>query len=472
MNLFDKYFPKKERSYLVYTDEPQPEEPKEETMGAISAKEMSYSSPFLNLGNAGNLTLPYVNNSYTAAKGFIHFGKENLFPQMINQMYYTSSLNGAIIDFKTNAVSGGGYELVLKDETAKTKARAIQFEIKNKIKKLRLPITRDLIQHYRAYLLLEFDEQKVFKKATRIAPEKVRANKNKSIYFVCEDWVTNIGIKEFYPYTGRIETKAGQSSYFRIMPYELECVGQDVYPIPTYSSAFNWMYLEGEMSLLHKSNIKNAIFPSFALLFPKKPNGDKEKKAIKDTIEGAKGAPNAGRVFALFANNMEQLPKIEAIPANQNDKLFEQTDERIDAQVCKAHCIDPLLMGIRVSGKLGSGNDIEKSYIILEKNTILPMREHVEDFFNELLKIARVKAEYKLKNYQIINDAIVEQGTESTKILENLKSMSPLLANKFLESLTLNEIRTAGGAPRVNGGDKVTVQAPQQQQNTNQQTGE
>jgi hypothetical protein len=471
MGVLSNWFPKKEREYLLYTEEPAPQAEQAPEVGVMKAGELKYSSPFLNLG-AGNLTLPYINNTYTGAQGYIRFGKDNLFPQMVNQMYYTSSLNGAIIDFKTNAVSGGGYELVLKDQSEATRARAINFEIKNKIKKLRIPITRDLIQHYRAYALLEFDSGE-FKKATRIAPEKVRTNNSKKLYFVCNDWVQNTEIRQIKPYTGKFDEKEKVGQSFFILPYELQCVGQDVYPIPTYSSAFNWMELEGEMSLLHKSNIKNAIFPSFALLFPKKPNGDKEKNAIKNTIEGAKGAPNAGRIFALFANNLDQLPKIEAIPTNQNDKLFEQTDERIDAQVCKAHCIDPLLMGIRVSGKLGSGNDIEKSYIILEKNTILPMRENVEEFFNEILKIARVKAEYKLKNYQIINDAIVEQGTDSTKILENLKSMSPLLANKFLESLTLNEIRTAGGAPRVNGGDKVTtapaVTAPP---STNTQTGE
>jgi hypothetical protein len=433
-------------------------EPAGDVYQTVKNSKENFSTPFLPVGK-GNLSLPYINNNFEDARGYVRFGNDNLFPQLINQLYYTSPLNGSIIEFKTNSISGGGYEITLTSEDAKAKARKMVFENRSKIKKTYRPITRDLIQHNRAYFLLQFDvEQKMFKKASRIAPEKVRISKGKKKYFICEDWSTQINVKPIDVYRGKIETE------FYILPYELDSVGQDEYSIPSYSSAFNWAFLDGEMSYLHKSNIQNSIFPAFALLFPKKPNSDQEKREIKQTIESAKGAPNAGRIFALFANNAEQLPKIENIPANNNDKLFEQTDERIDAQLCKAHCIDPLLLGIRVSGKLGSGNELDKSYTIYEKNTVIPFREHVEEFFNELLKVARINGKFELINYQIVNEEIIEKD-DSNKIYEQLSKLSPLVVNKVLESLTLNEIRQMGGAGRVNGGDKVAP--PQAQQNQN-----
>lgn len=437
--------------HQVYTVHEGRQEEAPQNYEGFTVKKEKYSTPFMEVGS-GNLALPHIDNSYQDSRGHIRFGQNDLFPQLTNQMYYTSPLNGSIIDFKTNSISGGGYEIKAKDESAPTKARIMIFENKNKVKRVYRSITRDLVQHHQSYFLVYFGSQKEPLRFERIAPEKVRKSKGKKMYYICEDWRTQVGIKPVKPYTGIVEP--GQCY---ILDNNIESVGQDEYSIPPYSSAFNWCYLDGEMSYLHKSNIKNSIFPSFALLFPKKPGGEKERTAIKNTIEGAKGAPNAGRVFALFANNQEQLPKIEPIPTNNNDKLFEQTDERIDAQICKAHTIDPLLMGIRVSGKLGSGNDIQQAYIIYEKNTVLPFREYVEEAFNRLLAIFDIRGEFILNNYQIINEQIVEIDDSVNKIFEKLSSISPLLANKAAESLTINEIRAAVGASRVNGGDKLQI---------------
>ena len=150
------------------------------------------------------------------------------------------------------------------------------------------------------------------------------------------------------------------------------------------------------------------------MMFPKKPQSEEEKHIIKDTIDKMKGAANAGKAVAFFANSAENLPKIETISTNNNDQLFIQTDGRIDEKICQAHTIDPILMGIRVSGKLGSGSDIKQSYVIFEKNSIMPLRNEVEEIFNDLLFIARLNVEFELNNYQIIGDIIEEE----TKIKE------------------------------------------------------
>jgi hypothetical protein len=70
----------------------------------------AFSTPFLTVGD-GNLALPSINTLYLGVGGFIRFGNDNLYPQLINQMEHTSPLNGSILKFKKNAVIGGGYEL-------------------------------------------------------------------------------------------------------------------------------------------------------------------------------------------------------------------------------------------------------------------------------------------------------------------------------------------------------------------------
>jgi hypothetical protein len=315
------------------------------------------------------------------------------------------------------------------------------FEKRHRLKKMLGPMVRDYIMHDSAYALVRFNEDGKFLSEKRIPREHVRNSKDRVLYFISKDWSAQTDVRPIRKYTGMSRERE------MILCFEAESVGMDTYSIASYTSALNWCELDGKMSLFHKNNMNHSIFPSFALLFPRKPSGDKEKTAIKNTIEGAKGAKNAGRILALFANKAEQLPKIESLPTHQNDKLFGQTDERIDAQVCKAHTIDPLLMGIRVSGKMGSGTDIEKSYTIFEKNTVLPLREVGEEIFNTILSVAGLPAKFKINEYQIINDTVVEVDEKSSEVNDALNSLSPLVATKVLERMTDDEIRALAALP-------------------------
>lgn len=412
----------------------------------------SFSTPFLKV-KEGNLSLPYV-NARQQVNGRIRFGSDDLYPQLLNQMYYTSPLHGAIVDYKTNAAVGGGFELTIsKDATAMEKVDVYTFDKRLNLKKMIPIVTKDVIIHNRVYFYLCFNQIGDVIKIKHIGAEKVRRDKYGENYFICDDWSSQIDIKEIKPY------KWGTNQRECLYVWESHSVGQDVYPLPQYSSAMNWAFLDGEMSYLQKSNIINSIFPSFAMMFPKKPQSEEEKVAIKNTIDKAKGAQNGGKAIAFFANNAESLPKIESIPTNSNDNLFQNTTESIDSKICQAHIIDPILMGIRVSGKLGSGSDIKQAYIIFEKNTIIPLRGIVEEIFNDLMSICQVKATLTINNFQIVNETIVELDENTNAVNDSLNTMSPLLATKVLESMTINEIRSLASLPPVEGGDMTKDQA-------------
>lgn len=411
----------------------------------------AFSTPFLKVGE-GNLSLPYV-NSRQVVNGRIRFGSDDLYPQLLNQMYYTSPLHGAIVDYKTNAAVGGGFELTVDSQaTATEKVDVYTFDKRTNLKQLVPVLTKDVIIHNRAYFYLCFNQSGDLIKIKHIGAEKIRKDKYGETYFICEDWSSQIDIKEIKPYRWNLRQREC------LYVYENKSVGQDTYPLPQYSSAMNWAFLDGEMSYLQKSNILNSIFPSFAMMFPKKPQSEEEKIAIKNTIDKAKGAQNGGKAIALFANNAESLPKIESIPTNSNDNLFQNTTESIDSKICQAHIIDPILMGIRVSGKLGSGSDIKQAYIIFEKNTIIPLRNIIEDIVNDLLKIADVKAEFTINNFQIVNETIVELDENTSAVNDALNTMNPELAKKVIETMTVNEIRAMVGLPAIQETNETPAQ--------------
>ena len=393
----------------------------------------SFSTPFQKVGGA-NLSLPYVNGRYQVA-GYIPFGQDNQFPELLNQLYYTSPLHGAIVDFKTNAVTGGGYTLETEKMSNDDKLKLYTFEKKIKLGKVDKALTQQLIVHHRVYFKLCYNKKGDLYKIENVSPEKVRVARDKITYFLCDDWSARIDvtpIKKYHPTCTDLE---------QLYCYELMTLGQEWYPLPQYTSALNFAFLSGELSYFAKANIQNSIFPSFAMMFPKRPQSEEEKNMIKNTIDRLKGAANAGKAVAFFANNSDQLPKIEALPVNNNDKLFHEASALNTEQICFSHTIDPILMGVRTTGSLGGGADIKQAYVVFEKNVVMPLRNEVENIVNELLLIAKIPGKYMINNFQIINETIVEIEGDVSKISDIINSVNPALAAKIIESMTQNELR-------------------------------
>jgi hypothetical protein len=411
---------------------------KDDTLKVVDTGYQSFSTPFLRVPE-GNLSLPFVDVRYTT-QGYIRFGSDNLFPQYMNQMYYMSPLHGAIVDFKTNATIGGGYTFDESKLTDMEKVVLYAFGKKIGFKDTIKVVTKDVILHGRVYFSIELKNGKTHN-VKRIAPEKVRINQAKTLYAVNEDWQYGMQITTYEPY--HPECKDGTYLYV----YEQKSVGQDYYPLPQYTSALNFAFLSGELSYLQKSNIQNSIFPSFAMMFPKKPQGPEEMQLIKDTVNKLKGAENAGKAVAFFANNKESLPDLVNVPTNSNDELFRGVSELNTEQICFAHTIDPILLGVRTSGALGSGSDIKQAYVIFEKNTIIPLRETVTDIINGLLKVVGIDAKVEITNYQIVNETITSVNEKGRDVINSLNAMNPTLATKVLENMTANEIRELASLP-------------------------
>ena len=409
----------------------------------------SFSTPFLKVGGA-NLTLPYVNGR-NQTNGYIPFGQDNLFPELINQIFYSSPLHGSIVGYKVNAAVGGGFNIVADRLTPQDKLELYTLERKLNIKKIVPAVTQQLILHNRVYFKLCFDDKMKLTKIVNLSPEKLRVNLDRKRYYICDDWSSRIGVQEIRRYTPT------SRDYEQLFVYEVECIGQDFYPLPQYTSALNFAFLSGELSYFAKSNIQNSVFPSFAMMFPKRPQSEEEKNMIRNTIDRLKGAANAGKAVAFFANSAEQLPKIESLPTNGNDSLFQEASQLNTEQICFSHTIDPILMGIRTTGSLGNGSDIKQAYVIFEKNVVMPLRDQVADIFNELLFIAKIDADFTINNYQIINEAIVELEGDPSKTNDALNTLNPAIAAKVLENMSKNEIRALASLPPITDPQTPTI---------------
>lgn len=400
------------------------------------------STPFLKVGS-GNLALPYIQNS-VSGRGMVYFGQDNLYPQLLNQMYYTSPIHGAVIDFTVRAVIGGGVDIIT--DTMAQDLDAGIFKRSVKMKKLFDTLTLDFYIHNRVYLDLTFSDSGKFLTAKRIEPANIRHRFDGGVEY-STDWSTQSERRDLVKY------QHGKKNVGNVVwEYKIDTPGMDYYPLPTYSSAMNWCFLDGEQSFLQKNNIQESIFPSMFIRRPKRFANQKEIDDFKAGLMRKKGAENAGHIGVLSGDGFENTPEVVAPPSSQNDNLFIQTEKSIKDNICYAHKINPSIVGIKVAGSLGNAQELEMSYAIWEKNVVLPLREIIEDLGKTLLQIAGIVGEFKVNDFKLFGN-VEEAGTVDTGTL--IDSMSPLLANKVLESLTKNEIRGLAGLKSIKGGDDV-----------------
>lgn len=384
-------------------------------------KYQTYGSTLKEIGE-GDLTKPYINSSLGGSSQYVRFGIDNLFPQLIDQMYFQSPLHSSIVDFQINATIGGGFEIVLPTTLrGSDKVDQLTFFRKIKAKKLIRGIALDLKTHRRVHFKVTKKGNEIVK-FERVMPSKVRYNKDASKFWISEDWATLSDIKTY----GAYDPTYAKEPEVQILSFiDIEgSPGQDVYPLDKTVSVFNWCYLDGQSANLQKDNIQRSIFGNLVIKRPNEFKSIEEFNIFKKGIESKKG--EVVPVLLLSANGKENLPEVESFPANENDKAFENMDKRIDDKICQAHSINPSIMGIERPGALGSGSDIKESYPIWEKNVIMPFRETIEEVLDLIMEVFKMPGEFKLKEFSIIEGEIVENkeqesASNETTIEEILK---------------------------------------------------
>lgn len=365
----------------------------------------AFSTAFGKVGSA-NLSLPYINSTYTGAQGYVRFGDDNLYPQLLNQLYYSAPLVRSIIDFTVNASIGGGYKYTNESMNIKQQTDLLAFEKINDWDNLIEHIAKDIKLHDRVTLIFKYDKQGNFLKVERKSPASIRHHEDNKKFDWSPDWSRMVGQKTYCAFD---KSKKEQEQLFL---YQGDAQDTWPYAIPAWATSANWAFLSGEYSFLQKQNIINSIFLSMIVKRPKKFASDQEAQAYFNGFKEKKGAKSTGTVVILAEDSKDLLPEIDFPETNNNDKLFNQTSKDMNENICYSFMINPSIMGLKVAGSLGNAQELQMSYAIWEKNNVLPLRKKVERVLNTILSEAKIETKIVLNNYQIIDGAIQNTTTK------------------------------------------------------------
>lgn len=405
-------------------------------------------------------------------KPYVNFGDKNDYPEYINFLANKSATHGAILNGKLTYIWGNG--LKAETETPQTQIFLDRANETETWHELGLKLLSDKIKFGGLYV-------QVIPKAGgsgynyyHLNFDRVRTDEEATCFYYKKDW-TKYGEPTKYPaFVAGI--KEACVIYVKGQKNQSE-----PYPLPDYVQACNWIESDIEVSKGVLTNAKSGFSASkFINFFDGIPTKD-EQRSITRRINNAATGSDGIKVLVGFNNDTLKKPTVDDLgESDLTREDFEGVNNLIIGNIFTGHSITtPQLFGVPQKAGLGdAGASMKAGFKIFKKTYVNAEQKEFESFINKIAIIEGVQSKFKLTDIEELFDEVnlvdfkdrlptkwvnEQLGIDATKykddnpVAEALQNVSPLLANKILESMTPNEIRAIVGlSPTADGAGLQT----------------
>jgi DNA-binding Lrp family transcriptional regulator len=308
-------------------------------------------------------------------KGWVMFGEDNKFPNMLLNMFNKSSKHNGIVLGKVNYIVGKGFDNV-------TQANA--YENSNEILK---KLSTDIEVFGGCYIEVQYNELGKIGAYYHVPYHKVRSNKDNTQFFV-KDWESykkNDEPKVFLAYNPNQDVKMLRNQT-QILYYKEYRPGVETYSYPGYMGALNAIQTDIEISKYHLSTITNGMFASKMISFFEGIPSEEEKREIEKGFKSKfTGSENAGNIVLNFGKDPAKRPQLDDLSSTELDKHFDILAKSIQQELFAGHqVVSPMLFGVRVEGQLGGRSEIREAYEIFKATYANDKQQALELLFKEI----------------------------------------------------------------------------------------
>tara|TARA_R110002096_G_scaffold217142_4_gene405182 strand:+ start:12763 stop:13878 length:1116 start_codon:yes stop_codon:yes gene_type:complete len=159
----------------------------------------------------------------------------------------------------------------------------------------------------------------------------------------------------------------------------------DEYPLVTFDSVMDSAQSNGEIQVFELSRIQQGFLGTSIFKHPGKFAGKKEKQQAINDLYNLTGPTNAGSVMLMEVPTDFDGQLIEQIPANNDDRLFELTNETSQSRIISNYQIPFSLLGIQPNGGMFNQEQMQDSYIYMNTMT-REERQSISTAFNKFLQ--------------------------------------------------------------------------------------
>jgi ribosomal protein L29 len=362
------------------------------------------------------------------SQDLVWWGKDNLIPQWLNYLYYTSAVHQGIVNGKVNFVVGGG--ITGNEDLVKMFDPILKY------------ISADIEISNSAYVKAIFDPSgQIIGKVKHIPFEWVRVTKSGK-YQVSEDWtnsqvkpITYVSINDRKEEMVCIIPFKEHGRQYKLDPNKRK-VSLNYYPQIPYSGSIKSIMTDIEIKNYEFSEVVNnfSLGTVLSLNNGASPNEEDRNKVKDYIIDSATGSDNAGGVMVVFNNGKDTEPTVLHLNGNQLHERYLSLGESVQNNILKGHgVVSGELFGFTRDGNFNQSNlDIafhlmNQTYFKMRRNQILSIIDAVaeingiindvefEEFMMPTAKVEtpRFKLSEENKDEEIIN-AFANCGVERT----------------------------------------------------------
>jgi len=416
---------------------------------------------------------------------------KNLQPQFYNFLYQTSVKHHSIIDAKSRYTYGKGWAV----DTTGLNPTTDVIELKSFLKKIeknkvtqRCILDRIVQGGFATEVIYDKAGKKImpyhldFSYLRESKPEYDKNGKElPKVYYYTSDWKAqrpkeNKDFAVFYPFDPNEKPDSNKRYVIYYKDYRPDL---GAYPYPEYMGGLPYIQADAEVGNFVYNNVKNGFSAGYIFNFYNGDLDESQRANIENALKASKhGTENAGEPFVAFNNQGDKGVEVTPIQANGQDDRYLQLNNQIRDEIFTAHAISPLVVGMK--GDNGFSNNADEIRTAVENFTegyVKSAQDIFNEFMNGVIDFNEIKGNVYLQRLDPISEQLSETTllqistldeirqmaglsksvTESNKIADALKSLSPLVANKVLESMTAAEIRSLIGLETAAEGVQRTT---------------
>ena len=364
--------------------------------------------------------------------GWIRFGLDNDYPQLLLNLYQNSTTHRACCNFAVQSIVGEGIDYDAMGLNGTQTFPNYQYGWDTLIRS----IAKDyIIFGSYAIEIIKNKDNKTYS-FWHMPYEKVRCSPYDedgqiTSYWISSDWSsvsTNVPFKiDAFDMRDESKIERGKPYLYVYREYDPTTV---YYQSPSYASAIKAIQSEMAFIMWDLKSVTNGFTPTGAITLPEVETDEERNAIIRDVTRLFTGAENANSVLLSFRRNPEDKP-IEYTPfaANAtNVNLYDAANQRTVNRILAAHQInDPQLIGLPNLGGTGfnsEGKLLETAYNVYNKVVGNYNRQCVVKTLNEMFALNGVDVEIVLKplNFNIETSESTSSSVETDKVTQDVST--------------------------------------------------
>ena len=405
---------------------------------------------------------------------------KNLYPQFLIDLYYNSSTHSAIINATAEMIAGEDLYVENEDENLEAYVRLKKFlrhangkeSLHQVVKKVAFDFK---LQGAYALHIIWNQERTEIAEVYHVPVERVRSSIPNPLgqidsYFISSNWSD---VRNHPPHEIKAFNRLDRTSASQLIYTGSYSPNMDIYHTPDYIAGCNWALVDQRVAEFHLNNIQNGFSGSYFISFANGIPTQEERFQIEQSLtEKFAGAKNSGKFILTFSDDKTRTPEITPIAVSDADKQYLALQELLVTNICSAHRItSKTLMGIDTTNGFSSNADELRNASNFYHNTVIrPFQTNILNTLQTIFSVNNMDLKVDFEQLKpitvefdssILKEVMTQEEireslqlpplvlTEKNPVTDALSTMSPLLANKVLNNLTLDETRNLIGLPSI-----------------------